>query len=111
MLVKTGDSSRGGARRCWTMRGDNVHGIVHLAECPLTLELRWSRSLDDSVRRVGVFCLDLTALLRGDYIRPEPLHWHGSPDVRLRIVRADGGNFYVQKNQSGPALLLPNRDV
>jgi len=96
------------ARRCWTLRADNHghhHSRVRLSECPLYLELHWRLTVDDSVRRVGVFRLDLTGLLRDGYIRPEREH-SGDDDVRLRIVRADDGNFYVQKNRHGARLLM-----
>src|SRR6266436_6729575 len=84
------------AKRRWTLRADN-HGhhnsIVQLSESPLYLHLHWRPTAVDSVRRVGVFRLDLTGLLRDGYIRPEPADSHG-PDVRLRIIRADDGSFY-----------------
>ena len=99
------------AHRHWTLRTDNHghhHGRVSVSECPLYLELDWRRSADDSVRRVGVFRLDLTDLLRDGYIRPEQKDSQSS-DVRLRIFRADDGSFYVQTNQHGPRLLLASR--
>ncbi len=98
------------AHRHWTLRADNHghhHGRVSVSECPLYLELDWRRSADDSVRQVGIFRLDLVGLLRDRYIRPEPADSRG-PDVRLRIVRADDGSFYVQTNRHGPGLLLPS---
>ncbi len=104
------DIPPGVARRRWTLRTDNHghhHGIVRLSECPLYLELHWRPTVVDSVRRVGVFRLDLTSLLRDGYIRPEPADSHG-PDVRLRIIQADDGSFYVQTNRNGPRLLLAN---
>lgn len=102
------DIPPGAARRCWTLRADNHghhHGRVRLSECPLYLELQWRPTAEDTVQRVGVFRLDLTGLLRGGFIRPDPADSHG-PDARLRIVRADDGNFYVQTNERGPRLLL-----
>ena len=104
------DIPPGAARRNWTLRADNRghhHSRVRLSECPLYLELHWRGTADDSVRRVGVFRLDLVGLLRDGYIRPETSDSRGS-DVRLRIVRADDGSFYVQANQQGPRLLLPS---
>jgi|GEM_PF-117437 len=98
-----------GAAKCrWTLRADNhghYHGRTSLSKSPLYLELHWRLTADDSVRRVGVFRLDLIGLLRDGYIRREPTDSNCS-DVRLRIVRADNGCFYVQTNQHGPRLLL-----
>lgn len=105
------DIPPGAARRRWTLRADNhghYHGIVRRSECPLYLELDWRPTAVDSVRGVGVFRLNLTGLLRDRYIRPEPADSHG-PNVRLRIIRADDGSFYVQTNEHGPRLLLASR--
>jgi hypothetical protein len=105
------DIPRGTARRRWTLRADyfgHHHAIVHLSESPLYLELLWRQSAGSQVRRVGIFCLDLSGLLRDGYIRPEAVDsQHG--EVRLRIFRDNDGCFYVQKNQRSPRLLLPSR--
>jgi hypothetical protein len=98
------------ARRSWKLRADNHghhHGRVGLSESPLYLELHWRATAIDAVRPVGIFRLDLDGLFRDGYIRPETSDSSGS-DVRLRIVRADDGSFYVQANQHGPRLLLPS---
>ena len=105
------DVPRGAAHRYWTLRADNQghhHEIVRLSERPLYLELHWRPSAAGSVRRVGVFRLDLDGLLHEGYIRHEPVGAHG-PDVRLRVVRDDDGSFYVQTNRDGPRLLLASR--
>lgn len=105
------DIPRGAAHRRWTLRADNQahhHGIVRLSESPLFLELHWRPTAVDAVRPVGVFRLDLNGLLRGGYIRYEPVGSHGS-DVRVRIVRDDDGSFYVETKQDEPRLLLASR--
>lgn len=106
------DFPRGVKCRRWVLRaeyqGGHHHAKVHLSECPLYLELHWHLAADDQVRRVGVFRLDLTGLLRGGYVRRDPKESR-DPNVRLRIVRDDDGNFYVQTNQLGPRFLLPSR--
>jgi len=107
------DIPPGAAHRHWTLRADNHghhHSRVSLSECPLYLELDWRRSRGDAVRRVGVFRLDLTGLLREGYIRPEPADSRG-PDVRLRIFRDDDGSFYVQTTSHAPRFLLSSRDA
>ena len=100
------------ARRNWILRDDyghHHHCRMHLPKEPLYLELHWRLTANDPVRFVGVFRLDLTGLLRDDYIRPDPKGSNGSK-VRLRIVRASDGSFYVQTDGRGPRLLLANRD-
>jgi hypothetical protein len=108
------DIPPGAAARHWILRADyrcaggsHWHAKVNLSESPLYLELGWHQTADDPVQHVGVFCLDLTRLLRDGYIRPESKDSQNS-DVRLRIFRADEGSFYVQTNQRGRGLLLAN---
>lgn len=87
--------------RKWTLRNDNNshhHGVVKLKESPLYLEFSWRQSAADPVMWVGVFRLNLPGLLQGGYIRYEPVNSIG-PKVRLRVVRAIDGKFYVQVNQ------------
>jgi hypothetical protein len=108
-LVK--DIPHGAAHRCWTLRADNrghYHNTVSLSERPLYLELRWRARAGDSAQPVGVFRLDLDGLLRAHYIRHDPTGSQGS-DVRLRVLRANDGSFYVQTNRKGPRLLLPRK--
>lgn len=72
----------------------NYHGVVHLGESPLYLHLSWRRSARDPVHFVGIFRLDLPGLLQKGYVRPEPKDSTG-PEIRLRIVRAKNGDFYI----------------
>jgi hypothetical protein len=98
------------AKRSWTLRADNGchhHGVVNLAENPLHLELRWRRTSADSACPVGTFRLDLPALLSGGYVRREHARSEGT-HVRLRVVLADDGKFYVQARKNGPRTLLSN---
>jgi hypothetical protein len=93
--------------RRWTLREDNdahYHGIVNLSESPLFIEL-WHResAVEDPVP-VGTFRLDLKKLLDRGFIRRESGGRAGS--VRLRIVRASDGVFYVQVNSKGPRARL-----
>jgi hypothetical protein len=104
------------ASRHWTLHtyyrcagGSHWHSKVSLSETPLYLELRCRLNRFGSVHRVGIFRLDLNALLRDDYIRPESKGSH--ENVRLRIFRTDDGSFYVQTNQRGPRLLLASVPV
>jgi hypothetical protein len=62
------------------------------------------------VQPVGVFRLDLEGLLRERYVRWDPKDSTG-PEVRLRIVRADDGKFYIQVNQNGPHIFLPELTI
>jgi|SRR5579862_6459047 len=94
--------------RKWILRHDNDghhHGIVRLSESPLYLFLSWRETAAHSPRRVGAFRLNLPELVLGGYVRTEPADSSG-PSIRLRIVRADDGRFYVQTNDGGPRVLL-----
>lgn len=104
---------RGAARRRWTLRADyrcaggshhHAKG-VKLSESPLYLDLNWKRTRIGSVRRLGIFRLDLNGLLRDGFIRPESEGSYCS-DVRLKIFRADDGCFYVQTRQGEPKLFI-----
>ena len=106
------DIPPGVARRNWILRDDyhhHHHSRMHLSNEPLYLELHWRQTTGAPVRRVGAFRLNLAGLLRDGYIRPERADAQDS-DVRLRIVRADDGSFYVETKKHGPRLLLANRD-
>ncbi|MDO9086022.1 MAG: hypothetical protein Q7U53_07445 [Anaerolineaceae bacterium] len=65
----------------------------------------WRRSTRDPIQFVGIFRLNLPGLLQKGYVRAEPKDSYG-PEIRLRIVRARVGAFYVQANQDGPRLLM-----
>ncbi len=101
-------SAPAGARvRMWTLRRDNHahhHGVVGLAESPLHLDLWWRPDAVSPPTHVGVFALDLPALLAAGLIRLEP--GRGSGIARLRIVMGDDSRFYVQARGDAPAMLL-----
>ncbi len=93
--------------RKWILREDNnshYHGVVRLDDSPIYLELFWRRTAESPVHRVGLFRLNLPGLLQGRFIRYEPADSSG-PEVRLRIVRAEG-QFFVQARQEGPCILM-----
>ena len=94
--------------RRWTLLNDNNshhHGVVNIPDSPLYLELSWRETAKDPVERVGTFKLILLGLLQGGFIRWEPKD-SSRPEVRLRIVRAWDGKYYVQVNQEGPRMLM-----
>jgi hypothetical protein len=94
--------------RRWVLNdstNSNHHGVVRMGESPLFLHLSWRRSARDPIQFVGVFRLNLPALLKNGYVRPEPKDTYG-PEIRLRIVRARDGDFYIQVNQDGLRLLI-----
>ena len=105
------------AKRHWKLRADyrcaggsHWHGKVSLSESPLYLELDWHSTANEPTENVGIFRLDLIELLRCRHIRLESEDSHCS-DVRLRVFRADDGNFYVQINQDEPPLFFANVNV
>lgn len=94
--------------RRWTLRDDNkghYHGVVALSESPLYLCLSWRISAASPIHPVGIFLLDLSALLRDGYIRLEPSRV-GKRATRIRIVREKDGRFYIQLNHDGPQMQL-----
>lgn len=98
----------GAKTRRWVLNdatNSNYHSVVHLGESPLYLHFSWRHSSQDSIQFVGIFRLDLPGLLQHGYVRTEPKDSYG-PEIRLRIVRARDGDFYIQVNQDGPRLLL-----
>ncbi len=98
----------GAKTRKWVLNdatNSNHHGVVHLGESPLYLHLSWRRIARDPIQFVGIFRLDLPGLLQHNYVRPEPKGSYG-PEIRLRIVRARDGDFYIQVNQDGPRLRI-----
>jgi hypothetical protein len=102
------ETPRGARVRRWTLREDNqahFHGVVHLTESPLYLELSWRRNVVGQVKCVGLFRLDLHGLLKRGYIRHDPVDSDGS-ELRLRTVRAADGLFYIQARHDGPRLRL-----
>jgi len=94
--------------RKWVLNdanNSNHHGIVNMQEAPLYLHLSWRRSAREPIQFVGIFRFDLPRLLQHGYVRQEPKDSYG-PEIRLRILRAKDGSFYIQVNQYGPQLLM-----
>ena len=84
--------------RSWTLNesdGAEYKNVVDLSESPLYLELSWRPSAAEPRTRVGLFRLDLAGLLRGGYIRHEPVGAAGSA-LRVRIIHSADGRFYLQ---------------
>jgi hypothetical protein len=95
--------------RHWTLRADNHnhhHGVVSLAESPLYLDLSWKPNTDGVEQRVGLFRLDLAALLAGGYVRVEGDEADGM--VRLRVFRSNDGKFWIQTRGDAAAMQLPD---
>lgn len=95
--------------RQWTLRESNRaehHGIVDLHESPLELDLHHLPADDQPPVFVGRFELDLHQLLAAGCVRPEPRGGVGTR-IRLRIVHAADGGFYVQARDGGPRQGLP----
>jgi hypothetical protein len=92
--------------RTWTLRDDNqrhYHGVVSAAESPLYLRLYWRALADAPVSEVGLFRLDLLALLAEDYVRPEDAGGDGDR-LRLRFAHLDDGRIVIQWRGDMPAL-------
>lgn len=94
--------------RLWTLRRDNrahCHGVVDLSESPLYLDLSWRPDSHGDEINVGLFRLDLHALLAGGYIRPDPVGSCGTR-VRLRVTMRNDGRFCIQNKRDEPSWLL-----
>lgn len=94
--------------RRWVLNdatNSNYHSVVNLEESPLYLHLSWRCTARDPIQFVGIFRLNFPGLQQKGYLRPEPKDSYG-PEIRLRIVRARDGGFYIQVNQNGPRLLM-----
>lgn len=90
--------------RKWTGNDENGrhhHGAVALRNSPLEIRLRWKFTANGKPRPVGLFRLNLRALLAGGYLRPD-----GNQEVRLRFVHDSNGCIYVQARRDGPRLLV-----
>jgi hypothetical protein len=98
----------GAISRKWVLNdatNSNHHGVVRLSESPLYLHFSWRHSAKDPIQFVGIFRLDLHGLLQHGYVRSEPKDGFG-PEIRLRIVLARDGDFYIQVNQDGQRLRM-----
>ena len=91
-------------RRDWTGNDEsarNHHGRVSLNESPLKLRLSWKRSSKESSHLIGVYELDLNALLAAGYVRVEP---GTENEIRLRFHHGRDGLIYIQVNSKEPGL-------
>ena len=96
----------GMSHREWTIRDDNhqhCHNKVRLAESPLFLHLSWKETAEHVAQLVGLYRLNLRALLEGQFVRAEDT---ASPtvEVRLRFVRGEDDGIYIQHHTDGPRL-------
>jgi hypothetical protein len=94
--------------RKWVLNdanNSNHHGIVNVQETLIYLHLSWRQTTRDPIQFVGFFRLNLPGLLQHGYVRKEPKDSYG-PEIRLRILRAKDGSFYIQVNQDGTRLLI-----
>jgi len=92
--------------RDWTINDLNdrhFHGIVRLAESPLTIRLSWRATPESAVTSLGCFRLDLHRLLIDGYVRRER-EGEEAPEVRLRFARNDEGIVSIQIRSDLPAL-------
>ena len=98
--------------RRWTLRMDYYdgrhHAMVSSMESPLYLDLSWRPDARGPVRHVGIFKLDLRGLLRGGYVRHDPMHSTGL-DLRLQVKRTEDGHFFIQGRADGPRIQLLTR--
>jgi hypothetical protein len=100
-------------RRRWVLRDDNqrhCHGVVHISESPLHVELLWKADARSREQLVGLFRLNLPALVREGYARREREDAPGD-EVRLRFARGDRGVIVIQVRADAPALPVGTVDM
>jgi hypothetical protein len=100
----------GGRVREWTLRDDNSqhhHGRVGVAESPLYLRLCWRENRGGATQEVGLYKLDLEALLKSEFIRIER---PGATELRLRFVRGEDDVVSIQTRSGGPRLPIGTVD-
>jgi hypothetical protein len=76
---------------------------VRLDESPLVLRLSWRRDRHTPSRLVGVFRLDLHALLRDGYVYVPDNH---PKEVVLRFLHTPSDEIQIVRNQRSPALTI-----
>ncbi|MBN2568317.1 MAG: hypothetical protein JXB42_02685 [Deltaproteobacteria bacterium] len=77
------------------------HEAVPRAEDPLYLNLSWKKSADASAETVGLYRINIEALLSRGFIRAE-----GADKIRLRICHLEDGLLYIQVKSGEPALAI-----
>jgi hypothetical protein len=88
--------------RTWIGNDDsarNQHGVIRLAESPVTLRLSWRPSAMRPSVIVGCFRLDLRRLLANGLVRIER-----AGSVRVRFVHDEHGTVYLQVKRGEPQL-------
>ena len=88
--------------RIWIGNDDsarNQHGVMRLAESPVTLSLCWRASATKPAVIVGCSRLDLGRLLANGLIRIER---NGA--VRVRFVHDADGRIYLQVKRGEPRI-------
>ena len=83
--------------------GRTWHGFVP-KEDPMDITLSWRTDKNASPCRIGKYRLDLTELLKAEYIRTE--HHAGKDGFRVMFVRAKNGCIYIQKDPDCPRLII-----
>jgi len=100
--------------RRWVLRDDNqrhFHGVVHLSESPLYVELLWKADARSREQLVGLFRLNLPALVTEGYARREREDAPSGDEVRLRFVRGERGVVFIQVRADEPGLPIGTVDM
>jgi len=77
------------------------HEAVPRTEDPLYLNLSWKKSADAPAEPVGLYRINIEALLSRGFIRAE-----GTDKIRLRICHLEDGLLYIQVKSGEPALAI-----
>ena len=109
---RVSQAPRGATVHRWVLRDDNHqhhHGILSQRDGPVYVELYWKADARDRAQRVGLFELDLHALLAEGYVRSEEDTHSGH--VWLRFHRGERGVVEIQARADGPSLPVGTVDL
>jgi hypothetical protein len=113
LVERVGSVPDDAPRRRWVLRDDNqrhFHGVVHLSESPLFVELLWKADARSREQLVGLYRLNLPALVSQGYARRERED-ESSDEIRLRFVRGERGVVLIQVRADEPALPIGTVDM
>ena len=82
---------------------------MRTGDSPVFVSLAWRADAQSQIHDLGVWRLDLPALLEAGYIRPERAG--SDAEVRVRVYRADDGLIYLQSKRDAPGLAITRAPI
>lgn len=84
--------------------GRTWHGFIPKKDNPMDIALSWRTDEKSPPRPVGSYRLDLTELLKAEYIRADSSD--GTDGFRVMFVHAKNDCIYLQKDPDSPRLIV-----